>query len=632
MGTLIFLVIFPLVIAVLAAVLPDAIYNLRRIIGVIAALVMSIIPIYLLVTYLDAGPAYFKLENPLIDICMLVVELFIAGLVVYISIRAKRYLPVLLVTVQSAIMFSFELTSGRGIQIEHSLFVDKFSIIMALIIGIIGSAICLYAIGYMTEYHEHYKELKNRRRSFFFMMYTFLAAMFGLVFSNNLLWVFFFWELTSILSPLLIGYRNDTPSIEALFRTLNMNLIGGVAFAIGIVFLYSSSHVMELDKMLHLNKSYVLLPAVCLALAGLEKSAQFPFSSWLTAAMVAPTPVSALLHSATMVKAGVYIILRVAPALVNTVAANMLMLVGGITFLVTALIAISQSNAKKVLAYSTISNLGLIVACAGVNNDTALWSALLLIIFHAVSKPLLFLCVGIVQYKFDSIDIEDMDYLIMRLPKLTAAMVIGMAGMFLAPFGMIIAKFGTLIAFIDKNPGMAIILAYGTAATVYFWTKWMGKVMTIKYGVTQYDEHLVSRWEKFSLALLAIATVAVSLAFPFISSRLVDPYVQTVFGKFPVIGTFNELIIFVMLVSLLIILPLGLIYYSYINKDYIRVGLYLGGANVDDIHFEGAMDQKQTADLKNYYLTKYFGEDVLVNIGVIISLTLIFIMFGVSVL
>ena len=244
MAMLIFLVVFPLVIAVLAAVLPVAFHKLRKIIGVIAAMVLSIIPIYLLVTYLDAGPAYFKLENPLIDTCMLAVEVFIAGYIVYISIRAQRYLPVLLVAVQSAIMFSFELTSGRGIQIEHSLFVDKFSIIMALIIGIIGSIICLYSMGYMPEYHEHYKELKDRRRSFFFMMYAFLAAMFGLVFSNNLLWVFFFWEITSILSPLLIGYRDDTPSIEALFRTLNMNLIGGVAFALGIVFLYSSSHVM----------------------------------------------------------------------------------------------------------------------------------------------------------------------------------------------------------------------------------------------------------------------------------------------------------------------------------------------------------------------------------------------------
>ncbi len=188
-------------------------------------------------------------------------------------------------------------------------------------------------------------------------------------------------------------------------------------FAVGLVYLYHSSQVMELDKLILLDKSYVLLPAVCIAFAGLVKSAQFPFSSWLTGAMVAPTPVSALLHSSTMVKAGVYIILRVAPVLENTVAAKMLMLIGGVTFLITAFIAISQSNAKKVLAYSTISNLGLIVACAGINTYAAVWSALLLIIFHAVAKSLLFLCVGIIEYKLGSRDIEDMDYLIMRTAK-----------------------------------------------------------------------------------------------------------------------------------------------------------------------------------------------------------------------
>jgi len=118
-------------------------------------------------------------------------------------------------------------------------------------------------------------------------------------------------------------------------------------FAVGLVYLYHSSQVMELNKLIQLDKGYVLIPAVCIAFAGLVKSAQFPFSSWLTGAMVAPTPVSALLHSSTMVKAGVYIILRVAPVLENTVAAKMLMLIGGVSFLITAFIAISQSNAKR---------------------------------------------------------------------------------------------------------------------------------------------------------------------------------------------------------------------------------------------------------------------------------------------
>ena len=229
-------------------------------------------------------------------------------------------------------MITFELTIGAHMEIEHSLFVDKFSIIMALIVGIIGSAICLYAIGYIPEYHQHHKEVKDRRKYFAFLIYLFLSAMFGIVFSNNLIWIFFFWEITTICSALLIGYRNDKQSVESMFRALKMNLLGGLVFAIGLVYLYSSSHVMELDKLIKLDTTFALLPAVCIAFAGLVKSAQFPFSSWLTGAMVAPTPVSALLHSSTMVKAGVYIILRVAPAMQNTVAAKMLMFIGGLSF------------------------------------------------------------------------------------------------------------------------------------------------------------------------------------------------------------------------------------------------------------------------------------------------------------
>lgn len=629
MNALLFLIVFPLVVSFLALFLPRGLV-INKIIGVGANATLCAVPIYLLVTGLDRGPAYFHLENTLIDAGMLLVELFIAVYIVYLSVRAKRYLPILLVVVQSLIMVTFEFTSGHGMQIEHSLFVDKFSIIMALIVGIVGSAICLYAIGYIPEYHEHYRDVKDRRKYFAFLMYLFLSAMFGIIFANNLMWLYFFWEITTVCSFLLIGYKDDTASRESAFRALNMNLIGGVVFAAGLVYLYSSSGIMELDKLLRADKGVVLLPAVCLAFAGLVKSAQFPFCSWLTGAMVAPTPVSALLHSSTMVKAGVYLILRVAPVMEHTAAAKMLTLIGGVSFLITALIAISQSNAKKVLAYSTISNLGLIVACAGVNTYAAVWSALLLIIFHAVAKSLLFLCVGVIEYKLDSRDIEDMDYLIMRLPKLTAIMMIGMAGMFLAPFGMIISKFITLKAFVESNPAMAIILAYGSAATVFFWTKWMGKIISIRHGVTEVMEHRVSRWEWITLGMLAVATVGVCLTFPFISVHIINPYLLEMFGRIPVVDTFNVLIVFIIMVGLLIILPLGLLYYAFINKHYKRVGTYLGGGNIDNVTFEGAMASTQAIELRNYYLTKYFGEERWCNVGIFVSLTLMFIMFGVA--
>ncbi len=629
MNALIFLIIFPLFIAGLALIVPLG-NALRKIIGVVATVVLSMVPIYLLFTYIDSGPVYFHVESHMINTLMFAVEILIAAFIVYISLKAKRYLPVVLVVIQSIIMIAFEIKSGGSMEIEHSLFVDKFSIIMALIVGIIGSAICLYAIGYIPEYHQHYKEIKERRKYFAFLIYLFLAAMFGIVFSNNLMWLFFFWEITTICSALLIGYRNDKQSVESMFRALNMNLLGGLVFAIGIVYLYSSSGVMELDKLIRLDQSYALLPAVCMAFAGLVKSAQFPFSSWLTGAMVAPTPVSALLHSSTMVKAGVYIILRMAPALENTVAAKMLMLIGGVSFIITAFIAISQSNAKKVLAYSTISNLGLIVACAGINTSAAVWSALLLIIFHAVAKSLLFLCVGIVEYKLDSRDIEDMDFLIMRLPKLAAVMIIGMAGMFLGPFGMIISKFVTLKAFVDSNPGMAIILAYGSAATLFFWVKWMGKIMSIRHGETEVVEHRVSRWEWFTLDILAVSTVLVCLAFPLISSGIINPYLAERFENISVPDPYNILMTFFIMLGLLVILPLGLFFFGFVNKNYRRVGTYLGGANIDNVTFEGAMASTQTIQMKNYYLEKYFGEDRLFNVGVLISLTLLCVMFGVA--
>ncbi len=206
MNALIFLIIFPLFIAGLALIVPLG-NALRKIIGVVATVVLSMVPIYLLFTYIDSGPVYFQRREPCVNTLMLAVEILIAAFIVYISLKAKRYLPVVLVVVQSVIMVTFELTGG-SMEIEHSLFVDKFSIIMALIVGIIGSAICLYGIGYLAEYHEHHKEVKDRPRYFFFPYVPVscppcLASFFPITSCGSI----FFWEITTICSVLLIGYK-----------------------------------------------------------------------------------------------------------------------------------------------------------------------------------------------------------------------------------------------------------------------------------------------------------------------------------------------------------------------------------------------------------------------------------------
>ena len=158
----------------------------------------------------------------------------------------------------------------------------------------------------------------------------------------------------------------------------------------------------------------------------------------------------------------------------------MVMLVGAITFLLCSFMAISQTNAKRVLAYSTIANLGLITACAGVGSPEAVWAAIFLILFHAIAKSLLFLCVGTAEHHIGSRDIEDMDLLFERMPRLARFMMLGIMCMFIAPFGMLIAKWATLVSFADMDQiALILILAFGSAATFMFWAKWLGKLAGI---------------------------------------------------------------------------------------------------------------------------------------------------------
>jgi len=619
----IFLILFPFFLSL--ACLSTRTIAVRRTAAVPANLVL-VGATLLLLSRTPKDPLLFIVEVPLVEHLLPFAEIAVGVLILYLALWSRRTIVALLAGVQLALGLAFEFLFASAAHASHNLFVDRFSILMALIIGILGTLIANYAVGYMAEYHRHYPEVKDRRRFFGFLLYLFLSAMFGLVFSNNLKWIYFFWEITTLCSFFLIGYRNDEPSQESAFLALGINLLGGIAFSAGILYLFHHTGILELDRMVAEGKGYALIPAALLAFAGLAKSAQMPFSSWLTAAMVAPTPVSALLHSSTMVKAGVYLILKVSPLLNGTLAGIMLTFVGGVTFLLASFIAISQSNAKRVLAYSTISTLGLIVMCAGVGTYEAAWSALLLIVFHAVAKSLLFLCVGVVEYKLGSRDIEDMDFLIVRMPKVAAMMNIGLAGMFLAPFGMLISKAVTLRALVDVHPLLGVILAFGGGATLFFYGKWMGKMVTSEPGL-QSNEDRISPWEWITMVTLSGLTIAVCLLFPVITHGLIDPYIQGVYGRGPTLERFNLILIVAIMVSLLVVFPAGLLYQAF-RKDYRFVGPYLSGGNLERAAFLGAMDQKRPADARNYYLANYFGESRILRIGLFLSSFFIIVMFG----
>jgi ech hydrogenase subunit A len=450
--------------------------------------------------------------------------------------------------------------------------------------------------------------------------------MFGLVFSNNLVWVYFFWEVTTLCSFILIGYTETEEATKNAFLAVNLNLLGGIAFVGAILYLATlGGGIVGIDEILASGKAVALVPAVLIAFAGLTKSAQLPFSSWLLGAMVAPTPVSALLHSSTMVKAGVYIIVRLAPILTATLAGYLVALVGGLTFLIASGIAISQSNAKRVLAYSTIANLGLVVACAGIGTYEAIWAAILLIIFHAIAKSLLFLTVGTIEHKIGSRDIEDMNGLIVRMPKAAAIMVIGIAGMFLAPFGMLISKWAAIRAFIDAPFGIVfiVILAFGSALTVFFWAKWMGRLIAVT-APQENAEKAVSGDEWAVLGTLAALTLVTCLIFPVVSKTLIEPFLLTTYGSVAQLSQDNILIMILMMV-LVIVLPISMLARRHADRT---MPPYMAGMTATpDLRFTGALGIERRSVMANYYLESYFGEFRLHRAGIVLCSAVIAVMF-----
>jgi ech hydrogenase subunit A len=625
MNVLLFLLLFPIAIALLVTIVPSK--ALRGLIVRISGIAIAVASVYLAVKFFGQGTQFFQVEFPHLEKMFFAAEMVLTLFLLYKckDIKAKEaYIPALLV-IQAGVMIYLETSGGMPV-VENPLYIDNFSIIMALIIGIIGTLICIYAISYMKDYHHHHPEMKDRQKSFFFILFLFLSAMFGIVFANNLVWLFLFWEVTTLSSFILIGYPKTEEATRNAYRALGLNLVGGLGFALAIFYLVkiSPEKTIDLSRVIGLGSAVMLIPVMLISFAGLTKSAQMPFSSWLLGAMVAPTPVSALLHSSTMVKAGIFIIIKFAPVLHGTWAGVFLSLVGGVTFLMTSIIAVTQSNAKRVLAYSTIANLGLIVACAGIGTNETLWAAILLTIFHAVSKGLLFLGVGSIEHKIGSRDIEDMDGLIVGRPGLAVVMLVGILGMFLAPFGMLISKWACLEAFINSSPIMAVLVAFGSAPTLFFWTKWMGKIVGVSPAAPK-TGGAVSGDEWSALGILAVLTVLTAACFPLISSLSIEPYVKAIYGQ-TVTLTQGNIIIMALMLGLMLLLPAG---FLLLPKNPVYVSQYLGGANLPNgTSFRGALGLTRDISLRNYYLTGMFSESVVTKISIVTTIVLICAMFA----
>lgn len=289
-----------------------------------------------------------------------------------------------------------------GINLDFKL--DGISLLFALLITGIGACIFFYANAYLKG-HRYIDR-------FFGYLCLFMSAMLGLVLSDNMLLLFIFWELTSISSFFLIGFNNDNnESRKSALTALSITGLGGFFLLAGFILLGNIAgtyHITALLDKVSLIQQHPLFPLVfgLVALGAITKSAQFPFHFWLPGAMKAPTPVSAYLHSATMVKAGIYLLARFSPILGgNPIWMYSLMAIGGFTMLYTAFHSLFRTDLKGVLAYSTISALGILVFLLGLGTKEAIIAACVFILVHALYKAALFLITGIIDHETSTRDL-----------------------------------------------------------------------------------------------------------------------------------------------------------------------------------------------------------------------------------
>ncbi len=637
MDLIIFLILFPLLAAILLLFIKQD--HARKCIVITSVFLIICAAIILSVNYIHQPWQGFIIHQEILDTIAGIVGITLAFVIFVFSIKFKNKLAGILACIQLCLHIAFEVAHPHVAPLYDGLYIDSLSIIMVLIIAIIGGGICIYSLGYMQDMHDHkVKKIlqestdqqaapyKDKRNFFFSLLFIFLSAMFIIVCSNNVTWMYAGWEITTLCSFLLISYTKTHIAIKNAFRQIIMNMVGGIAFLIAMYlmayFFGTLSFQDFIDKGLY-HPEFASIIVLFFSIAGITKAAQMPFHTWLLGAMVAPTPTSALLHSSTMVKAGVFILIKMAPLYaICIIPSKMVIIVGGVTFLLCSLLAISKTNAKLVLAYSTIANLGLIVACAGVGTPESIWAAILLLIFHALAKSLLFCCVGSAEHRINSRDIEDMDYLFDSLPTLSRLMMLGILCMFIAPFGMLIAKWATLNSFIENGQFLLLFcLAFGSAATFMFWAKWLGKLSGTSHSIIDIGQD-TSRYEKGFLWSMAILLILTCLTLPLISYYLIDAYTIDVFQKHGFTITNDYLLIagiLTVIMSIIMLIP---------KKQSLseQSSIYLSGVGIDSPSrtFINSFSKPSIATAKNMYLQSLFGEKYLKPAGEIICALCIF--------
>jgi len=412
-------------------------------------------------------------------------------------------------------------STGAGL---FGLAIDPLSSIMVLVITVIGFLVVLYSTEYLSPRNAEHPVREGYERYYFWLL-AFLASMVGVALSPNLLQLFIFWEMTTLCSWALISHSQQPAAMRAGMKALVMTHIGGFAYLFALLILFAFTRSFEFSALGKLASGMKAGTFVLLLMAAWAKSAQVPFHTWLPDAMEAPTPVSAYLHAAAMVKAGVYLVARLigsgwaVPRELGLLIAVMAM----VTMFMAVLAYFRQDDLKKLLAYSTIVHLGYVfvgISLGIIGSTVGYQGAALHILCHGVAKATLFLCVGSIAYGAGTRRISQLSGLARAMPLEAVAFVVGaLAVTGIPPFSSFWSKFFIFVGALESPGGIVLLILLAIESIISFsWLLWVAQKVFLGQPSAAVAGAADPPWP-MSFAL--VAGIILCMAVPYIGLPLV---------------------------------------------------------------------------------------------------------------
>jgi len=377
--------------------------------------------------------------------------------------------------------------SGRGV---FGILLDPLASVLLLVVTVIGFLTVLYSTRYLREENRDHAVGPEDQSRYYFWLLAFLASMVGVATAPNFLQLFIFWEITTVCSWALISFYRSPESLRAGFKAILMTHAGGVFFLLALLVLFAETGSFEFEALGRLSPNLKGWTFFFLMVAAWAKAAQVPFHTWLPDAMAAPTPVSAYLHAASMVKAGVFLMARAVSA--GWAAPFNLGLLLGLMALITMLVALSfyfvQDDLKRLLAYSTIAHLGYVllgVALGAMGSELGFRGGVLHILCHGFSKATLFLAVGAVAYVTGTRSISALGGLARTMPLTAAAFFVGLLSVTgIPPFACFWSKFMILAGAMELSEPLGpsiLVLVLCESLVAFGWMLYVGQ--KVFYGI-----------------------------------------------------------------------------------------------------------------------------------------------------